>query len=57
MQKGKSEKLKGQQSCQQKATLQNSQPKKKKNKNVALINSLPKNLEEECNRFFESNCT
>jgi hypothetical protein len=30
--------------------------KKNKQKNVALIHSMPKNLEEEQQRFFESEC-
>lgn len=30
---------------------------KKKGKGVALVNSLPKNLEDECERFFESGFT
>ena len=32
------------------------QKQRKKNRNVALVNSLPKNLEDECNKFFESGC-
>lgn len=35
---------------------ENSKEKKKKFKNVALIHSLPKNLEEEAKKFFENDC-
>ena len=38
----------------QKDQQQNSKEKKKKFKNVALIHSLPKNLEEEAKKFFEN---
>jgi hypothetical protein len=32
------------------------QKNKKKQKNVALLHSMPKNLEEEQQRFFDSEC-
>lgn len=40
----------------QKEAVQPAKEKKKKNKSVALLHSMPKNLEEEHKRFFESDC-